>query len=244
MYFNTVCFDAGLLRHPFYSMWFSFLLLVVQSSCYCSVAIGEHYAVRCMRFLLSLGSACMLHWILRLFLYFSVKWFCHIVSSSRNPQKDRSVNVVDCLLLLSVAIILLHLCFALLARLKWSVWDSSVTILASIWFDSARSSLMSSSDVFACAADGKRVQLHDLCKLPAGTTIRLVRFPIKGHTRDSLSSKTTQEIRTIATTLGIKRGSGGRAARVLYKKEELIERILQQRAMALKNGRSDRNQSD
>ena len=98
---------------------------------------------------------------------------------------------------------------------------------------------MSSSDVFTCVLDGKRVHLHDLRRLPSGTTTRSVCYSIKGggsfeklqvHTRESLRSRTKQEVRAISTALGIKRGSGARDARVYYSKEELIDRILQHRS--------------
>ena len=98
---------------------------------------------------------------------------------------------------------------------------------------------MSSSDVFTCVLDGKRVHLHDLRRLPSGTTTRSVCYSIKGggsfeklqvHTRESLRSRTKQEVRAISTALGIKRGSGARDARVYYSKEEMIERILQKRS--------------
>ena len=115
----------------------------------------------------------------------------------------------------------------------------ALPFLSSMSFDAARSALMSTSDVFTCALDDKRVKLHDLRKLPSGTAIRSVCYSSKGggvqeklqlHSAESLSSKSSHEVRLIASTLGIKRGSGGRAARVHFKKEELIERILQQRS--------------
>ena len=55
-------------------------LLTVQSSCYRSVAISENHTVRCMRFHLSVWSACMLHWILsRLHDSSAVSCNCYIV---------------------------------------------------------------------------------------------------------------------------------------------------------------------
>ena len=98
---------------------------------------------------------------------------------------------------------------------------------------------MSSFDVSTSVLDGKRVPLHDMRRLPSGTTVRSVFSSIKGggvqekvqvHSRESLKSRTKPDVRAIATTLGVKRGSGARGARVLYNKEELIDRILQHRS--------------
>ena len=84
--------------------------------------------------------------------------------------------------------------------------------------------LLGRQDVYL-TCNGKRVDLRDLHRLPSGTTLRLACYPIKGgglqtklqvHTRESLRSMTKQEVRAIATTLGIKRGSCGSTE--LYKK--------------------------
>ena len=84
--------------------------------------------------------------------------------------------------------------------------------------------------------NGKRVHLHDLRSLPSGTTVRLVRYPIKGgglqeklqvHSRESLRSRTKQEVRAIATAIGVHLAGGSRQARAYFSKNELIDRILQ-----------------
>ena len=87
--------------------------------------------------------------------------------------------------------------------------------------------------------NGKRLHLHDLRRLPSGTTIRLVCYPLKGggaqeklqvHNRESLRSRTKQDVRAIATALGVQFASGSRQARVYFPKEEMIDRILQKQS--------------
>ena len=83
--------------------------------------------------------------------------------------------------------------------------------------------------------NGKRVHLHDVPRLPPGTAVRVAWYPLKEgglqkhlqvHTRQSLGSSTKQEVRAIATALGVKTGSRARDARVFFTKEQMIERIL------------------
>ena len=85
------------------------------------------------------------------------------------------------------------------------------------------------------AVSGRRVHLQELHCLPSDTTVRVLFHPLKGggpkeqqtkHTFASLRGRSCQEVRGIAASFGIKKAGGHRGSRETYKKDELIQQIL------------------
>ena len=97
------------------------------------------------------------------------------------------------------------------------------------------------------AVSGRRVHLHELHCLPSDTTVRVLFHPLKGggakeqqtkHTFASLRGRSCQEVRGIAASFGIKKAGGHRGSRETYKKDELIQLILNFQAASLSSSSS------